>query len=148
MRRLVVLVVAGVLAVAACSSAGWTAAPAGSASPAACGGDSAHAGTYQGNYTTTYCGSAAATLDIGGSTYRLTGGRCVDDATAGFALNIGTLVSGVSVFPSDGPEYFGIVAPSGAKALATGFLAGHVLLITDGDDGQVVTVAPITRAAR
>jgi len=144
MRRVAILLVVGIVAVAACSSGGWTAAPAGLPGPArtpACAGDSALAGTYQGNYTTMYCGSAVVTLDIGGSTYELTGGKCVDDATAGFALNIGTLVSGVSVFPTGGPEYFGVVAPSGAKTLVTGFLGGHVLLITDGEDGQVITVA-------
>jgi hypothetical protein len=141
----------GVLASSACGSSGATGLPGGGAttSPsgsgpagvADCGGRSSATGKYLGVDTTTFCGPAAVTIKIGATTYLLNGGRCVSDPSAGFAINVGTMASGMADIPTDGPQYFGIVAPTNAKAMATGLVVGHILIITDGSEGGTVIVA-------
>jgi predicted RNA-binding protein with TRAM domain len=144
-RAFVGLILVGALAVSACGSTGGTIEPAASGTAPGtasdCGGRASAAGRYLDHDSTTYCGPAVVAIKIGGAGYQLTGGRCVYDASAGFAINVGTMVSGMSDVPVGGPRYFGIVAPTGSKAMATGLVDGHVVIITDGSDGETVTVA-------
>ena len=143
MRRFIALVLLGALSAAACGSSGASTTSSTSTAYAGdCSSGLAAAGhKYQGYDVTTYCGPAHATIKIGGTAYNLSGGRCVYDASVGFAINVGTLVNGVSAVPADGPQYFGVVATTGSKAVGTGLVGGQILVVTDGTDGDSVTIA-------
>jgi hypothetical protein len=143
MRRFIALVLVGALGLAACGSSGVSnPSSTGIAYAGDCGSGLAAGNKYQGYDATTYCGPASAVVKIGGATYTVRGGQCVYDAGAGFALNVGTLVSGIPDVPADGPQYFGIVATTGSKAVGTGLIGGQIIVVTDGTDGDVVKIAP------
>ena len=143
MRRFIALVFVGAVGLAACGSSGAsTPSSRGFSYAGACSSGVAVGSKYQGYDVTTYCGPAGAVVKFGGATYTLSGGRCVYDAGAGFAINVGTLVSGIPAVPADGPQYFGIVATTGSKAVLTGLVGGQTIVVTDGTDGDIIKIAP------
>ncbi len=141
MRRFVALVLVGALGVAACgSSASSTASSIGTATAGDCNSRPAVAGKGQA-HDTTFCGPATVTIKIGGTTFNLNGGRCVYDASVGFALNVGTMARDLSNVSADGSQFFGIVAPIGSRAVGMGLVGGRILVITDGTGGDNIRIA-------
>jgi hypothetical protein len=152
MRRFGVLLLIGVLAVAACgassSTAAQAAAPTGAGSPvvATAGGSDCGWRLYQSGKTQgqirTFCGPARATIKIGVTTYNLTGGRCVFDPAVGFELDVGSRVEGASDLPADLSLYLGVISVPGSAAVATGLIGGNVVVITEGSGAESVKIAP------
>jgi predicted RNA-binding protein with TRAM domain len=164
-RRFSALVLISVLALAACSSSSGSAAPkatgtgstatqaagdpgttanAATEAPAVDSGEcigTSQAGTWDGKTTATYCGNASASITIGGTKFEIKGGQCVYAESVGFAVNLGTSVTGVGEVPAGGPQYLGVVDTSGTGAMATGFVGGYTILVSDGSSGDSVKIA-------
>jgi hypothetical protein len=98
-------------------------------------------GTWQGKKTKTFCGTAKATIKVGGTTYTIPSGQCVYDASYGFAINTGTMIVGSSDLGNGSFMYFGVVQQPGGKAMATGTMGGVTFVITDGSGSDKVTIA-------
>jgi hypothetical protein len=84
----------------------------------------------------TFCGPAKATVHIGGTTVQLKGGQC-ETTSAGWSINIGTVVLGVTSKAK--PEYFGI----SGKAKA-GTQSNAAVAITHAGKGYAVTGNKVT----
>jgi hypothetical protein len=87
----------------------------------------------------TFCGPAKATVHIGGTTVQFKSGQC-ETSSAGWSINIGTVVLGVTSKAK--PEYFGIAgkAKTGnqSNAAVTFTHAGKSYAVTS----NVVTLKP------
>ena len=160
MRRILGLSLILVIFAAACGSSGGAtspsvSAPAGTqgsgtqatqtaADPGSAGnnnGTGCGSGKYLTYTTTTFCGSAKATVKVDSTTYELTQGVCFDDPSAGIGANIGTTVIGGANLAADAPNYFAVIQQPGQKAMATGLLGGQGFIVTDGLGSNTVTFA-------
>jgi hypothetical protein len=89
---------------------------------AASGARACTAGVHQygGANARTFCGSATATVLVGGKTVRFSGGEC-ERGPAYLSINIGTVVLGTTSKPK--PEYFGLLV--GKAPIVGGTPAAH-----------------------
>ena len=104
-------------------------------------GTNCGSGKYLTYTTTTFCGSAKATVKVGSNTYELTQGVCVEEASVGWAISVGTTVIGAADLSADAPLYFGVVQQPNEKAMATGLLGGKGFVVSDGSGSDKVTIA-------
>ncbi len=154
MRRILGLSLVLVVFAAACGSSGASTAPttadgspSGATQTAADTGNGSNNGTGcgSGKYltytTTTFCGSAKASVKVDSTTFELTQGMCVDDPSIGFAVSVGTTVIGGANLPTDAPNYFGVVQQPGEQAMATGLLGGQGFVVMDGGGSGTVKIA-------
>jgi hypothetical protein len=153
MRRFIALVLIGTVALAACGSAAKSTEPGAASAPASsqaaagapvsgdCPASGYTEGTYAGNATRVFCGTAKATVKVGGTTYEISGGQCNYDPSAGFAVTIGTVVINGDNTAADGPQSFVVLLLPGSKGRASGIVHGVYFVITDGTGTNTVTVA-------
>jgi hypothetical protein len=155
MRKTVYLILVSAFIVAGCGSTTSTATSApgtGTDAPSvsqaagqsiAIAGDGCSTGTYKTFKTTTYCGPAKATITIAGTAYQLSGGKCLYDPSVGFAVTIGTTVTGTADIAADGPQslFVSSLPGAGGGAMVAGFVHGASFTITDGDGADTVTIA-------
>lgn len=153
MLRLTTLVLAAALAAVACGSSTASGGPSlDGGSPAAsgqvpggntdCGTAASVSGTYNGIKTTIYCGSAQATITVGGTAYKVKGGQCAYDASIGFGANIGTSFTPTGTVPVDAPQWVSVVQESGSGAIVSGSAGGQTFLISaDSAAGGTINIA-------
>ena len=84
----------------------------------------------------TFCGPAKATVHIGSATVQFKGGQC-ETSSAGWSINIGTVVLGVTSKAK--PEYFGI-----AGKAKTGKQTNAAVTFNHAGKGYAVTSNTVT----
>lgn len=86
-------------------------------------GEDCGVGEFAGAEARTFCGDAAATVEVGGERYEFAGGTC--EAGEGYlVVNVGTVVLGTLPADAEKPGYFGIVAGDLSEAPGGDLLGG------------------------